>query len=94
MAKITPVEFPLNQGTANNLYVKSLGFGAEDTSCVLYYELQETSQNLETNSTTINIIKVGNVNMTEEAFAAWGQDNSYLNEYVADILGVTLVLES
>jgi len=94
MAKITPVEFPLNQGTANNLYVKSLGFGAEDTSCVLYYELQEISQNVELTSTSVNVIKVGNVNMAEEAFAAWGQDNSYLNEYVADIIGVTLVSES
>jgi hypothetical protein len=94
MAKITPVEFPLNQGTANNLYVATLKFGAEDTSCTLYYELQEVSQNEETNSTSVNVIKVGNVPMTEEAFSNWGQDNYYLCEYVAGIIGVTLVSES
>jgi hypothetical protein len=29
--------------------------------------------------------------MTEEQFAAWGQDNSVVNEYVADAIGVVIV---
>lgn len=39
MAKITPVEFPLNEGTANVLFVKSLEFESTATNCTLYYEL-------------------------------------------------------
>lgn len=96
MAKITPVEFPLNEGTANVLFVKSLEFESTATNCTLYYELRQVSEfSAEENvPPLVKTLRVGNVHMTEEAFAAWGQDNSYLDDYVADYLGVTIVSES
>jgi hypothetical protein len=33
----------------------------------------------------------GNYTLTEEEFAAWGQDNNYVNQVVAAAIGVTLI---
>jgi hypothetical protein len=33
----------------------------------------------------------GNYTLTEEQFAAWGQDNNYVNECVAEAIEVTIL---
>jgi hypothetical protein len=95
MAKVQPVDVAL-LGTINNLTVKTLSFGAEDKTAVLYYELSEVTEVTESQEDTMNrstykMISNGNYNMTEAEFAAWGEDNSYLNTLVATHLGLTLI---
>lgn len=80
MAKITPVEFPI-VGTATKLDVLVLGFKTDATSVSTYYSLvtADGKKCLE-----------GNYQLTEEEYAAWGTDNSVVDQYVADHLGVTI----
>lgn len=45
MAKIQPVVFPLNEGTATELTVLVLNFPTDATTCTTYYELKsETTE--------------------------------------------------
>jgi hypothetical protein len=97
MAKVQPVDVAL-LGTINTLTVKYLTGDAEDVTTGLYYELSEVTEVTEevegqpvTTSNTSKTISVGNYYMSEEEFAAWGQDNSYLLHLVADHLGLTLI---
>ena len=96
MAKIEPVVYPLNEGTANELYVQANNVGAEAITCNLYYEIKEVfeyppDENFLEPRTTIRVLRVGNIEMTPEEFANWGQDNYYLLEIVAEKLGITLI---
>ena len=78
---IEPVVFPLNQGTATRMTVLVLNFETTATTCQTYYELlTEDGKKLQD----------GNYTLTEEQFAAWGQDNNVVNEYVAEAIGVVI----
>lgn len=79
---IEPVVYPLNEGTATRMTVLVLNFSTEATTCTTYWQLltEEGKQ-----------LSQGNYTLTEEQFAAWGQDNSYVNECVADAIGVTIL---
>ena len=81
MALIQPVNFPI-VGTAVTLNVTVLSFATNATTCTTYYQLltEEGKTCLE-----------GNYTLTEEEFAQWGQDNSYVDDIVANYLGVTIV---
>jgi len=81
MAQIQPVTFPI-VGEAVTLEVTVGGFKTNATTAGTYYELKKADG--------INVI-VGNYQMTEEQFAAWGQDNSVVDDYVAEFLGVTII---
>lgn len=83
MAQIQPVTFPI-VGEAVTLEVTVAAFKTNATTTGTYYELKKADGT--------NVI-VGNYQMTEEQFAAWGQDNSVVEEYVADALGLTIVTE-
>lgn len=83
MAQIQPVTFPI-VGEAVTLEVTVAAFKTNATTAGTYYELKKADGT--------NVI-VGNYQMTEEEFAAWGQDNSVVEEYVADALGLTIVTE-
>lgn len=79
---IQPVVFPLNQGTATRLTVLVLNFETTATNCTTYWQLlTEEKQQLAQ----------GNYTLTEEEFANWGTDNSVVNQYVADAIGVTII---
>lgn len=79
---IEPVVFPLNQGTATRMSVLVLQFETTAVTCQTYWQLlTEDGQQLAQ----------GNYTLTEEQFAAWGQDNNVVNEYVADAIGVTII---
>jgi len=82
MAKIQPVIFPLNQGTATEMTVLILNFETSATTCTTYYELKTDEGTVLTN---------GNYTLTEEEFAAWGLDNEYVTECVASAIGVVIV---
>jgi len=82
MAKIQPIVFPLNAGTATEMSVLILNFETSATTCTTYYELKTEEGTVLTN---------GNYTLTEEEFAAWGTDNSYVAECVANAIGVVIL---
>jgi len=88
MAKIQPIVFPLNQGTATELNVLILSFKTSATTCTTYYELKTDEGAVLTN---------GNYTLTESEFAAWGTNNEYVAECVAECvasaIGVTIIKE-
>jgi hypothetical protein len=84
MAKIQPIEFPL-EGIATTLEVTVLSFTTNATTTGTINRLL-TDDNKE-------VIPAWNYYMTEEQFAAWGQDNSVVDEYVAADKGLVIIGE-
>ena len=82
MAKIQPIVFPLNQGTATEMTVLILNFETSATTCTTYYELKTEEGTVLSN---------GNYTLTEQEFAAWGTDNTWVTECVAKAIGVTII---
>lgn len=81
MVNIQPVVFPI-VGTATKLAVIVLGFATSATNCGTYYALL-TDEN-------VKIIE-GNYQLTEAEFAAWGVDNNYIDDIIANFLNVTII---
>ena len=82
MAKIQPITFPLNQGTATEMSVLILNFETNAVTCTTYYELKTDEGTVLTN---------GNYTLTEEEFAAWGESNEWVEQCVANAIGVTIL---
>ena len=82
MAKIQPITFPLNAGTATEMSVLILNFETNAVTCTTYYELKTDEGTVLTN---------GNYTLTEDEFAAWGLDNAWVTECVASAIGVTII---
>jgi hypothetical protein len=82
MAKIQPIKFPLNQGTAIEMSVLILNFETNAINCTTYYELKTDEGTVLSN---------GNYTLTEEEFKAWGTDNEWVAECVAKAIGVTIL---
>jgi hypothetical protein len=81
MAKIQPITFPLNAGTATEMSVLILNFETTAVTCTTYYELQTEEGKVLSN---------GNYTLTEEEFAQWGTDNQWVAECVANAIGVVI----
>jgi hypothetical protein len=81
MAQIDPIVFPL-VGTATKLEVTVLGFPTNALTCRTQFMLK-TEDDVQ--------CYYGDYELTEEQFAAWGQDNSVVDGYVANYLGVVIV---
>lgn len=81
MPAIQPVVFPI-LGTATELSVLVLNFPTDAVTCTTYYQLL-TADGVQ--------CAQGNYTLTEAEFAAWGQDNSYVDSVVASYLGVTII---
>ena len=79
---IKPIVYPLNEGTATRLSVLVLNFETTATTCTTYWQLL-TEEGVQ--------LSQGNYTLTEKEFASWGQDNSVVNEYVAEAIGVTIL---
>jgi hypothetical protein len=84
MAQIQPVTFPII-GDATELEVTLLPFTTAATTAGVYYRLK-TAEGKD--------CLTGNYYMTEQEFSAWGQDNSYVDDLVANAIGVTIVPEN
>ena len=79
---IKPIPYPLNEGTATRLSVLVLNFETTATTCTTYWQLlTEDGKQLSQ----------GNYTLTEEQFKEWGTDNSVVNEYVAEAIGVVII---
>jgi hypothetical protein len=81
MAKIQPIVFPLNAGTATEMTVLLLNFETDATTCTTYYELKTDEGKVLSN---------GNYTLTEEEFAEWGTDNTWVETCVANAIGVVI----
>jgi hypothetical protein len=81
MSNIEPIVFPLI-GTATKLRVSVLGFLTNAVTCNTHYQLL-TDDDVQ--------CMAGDYTLTEQQFAAWGQDNSVVDGYVANFLGVIIV---
>jgi len=81
MAQIQPITFPI-LGDATELEVTILPFTTAATTAGTYYRLK-TAEGKD--------CLVGNYTLTEDEFAAWGQDNSYVDDIIAGVIGVTIV---
>jgi hypothetical protein len=79
---IEPIVFPINQGTATRLTVLVLNFTTDATTCTTYWQLL--------NDEGVQLSQ-GNYTLTEGQFLTWGVDNSVVNQYVADAIGVTII---
>jgi hypothetical protein len=82
MAKIQPIVFPLNAGTATEMSVLILNFETDATTCTTYYEIKTENGKVLSN---------GNYTLTEEEFAVWGPDNEWVTECVAKAIGGTIL---
>jgi hypothetical protein len=82
MAKIQPIVFPLNQGTATEMSVLILNFETDATTCTTYYEIKTDEGKVLSN---------GNYTLTTAEFAAWGEDNTWVEQCVANAIGVTIL---
>lgn len=79
---IEPIVFPLNQGTATRMTVLVFQFTTTATTTGTYWELiTEEGKALQS----------GNYYLTEEQFASWGKDNTIVDDYVAEAIGVTII---
>jgi hypothetical protein len=81
MAKIQPVIFPLNAGTATEMSVLIQQHTTDAVTCGTYYELKTEEGAVLSN---------GNYTLTEDEFAAWGTDNTWVENCVAMAIGVTI----
>ena len=79
---IQPIVYPLNEGTATFLTVLVEAFLTDATTASTYYRLLTDEG---------KILSDGRYQMTEEQFAEWGRDNSVVNEYVAEAIGVVIL---
>jgi len=79
---IQPIVYPLNEGTATRLSVLVLNFETTATTCTTYWQLL-TEEGVQ--------LSQGNYTLTEEQFLTWGTDNSVVNQYVAESIGVTII---
>lgn len=82
MIQIEPVTFPLNQGTATQMTVLVLNFPTDAVTCTTYYELL-TEDGI--------VLSNGNYTLTDAEFAAWGEDNAWVEQCVANAIGVTII---
>jgi hypothetical protein len=80
--EIQPIVYPLNEGTATRLSVLVLNFPTDATTCTTYWQL------LTEDGKTLS---QDNYTLTEEQFLTWGVDNSVVNQYVAEAIGVTII---
>jgi predicted secreted protein len=79
---IKPIPYPLNEGTATRLSVLVLNFPTDATTCTTYWQLLTEDG---------KVLAQDNYTLTEEQFKTWGTDNSVVNQYVAEAIGVVIL---
>jgi hypothetical protein len=84
MAKVQPVEIPF-EGVGTTLEVTILPFKTDAMNASTYNRLL-TDEGKE-------VIPSWNYQLTDEEFAAWGQDNSVVDDYVAENKGLVIIGE-
>jgi len=73
MIQIKPIPIGIQKTEATNLLVSVAIPNTQDKTCQIGWRLlSEDLKNLET----------GTINLTEEQYAGWGEDNTYLEDIV------------
>jgi hypothetical protein len=81
MAQIQPINFPFT-GEATTLKVLILNFETTATTCTTYNELL-TEENA--------VCASWNYTLTDDEFAAWGNDNTWVENCVANDKNITIL---
>ena len=79
MIQIKPIKLGLPSREGVNLLVRILAFETTSVTAQLYWEVQDLEFNMLAN---------GNIQLTEEQYSEWGDDNSYLEDIVLKELGI------
>ena len=79
--------FSFKRRTATEMSVLILNFETSATTCTTYYELKSEA----TEEVASKVLSNGNYTLTEQEFAAWGEDNSWVETCVANAIGVTII---
>lgn len=82
MAKVQPVTIPF-EGIGTTLQVTVLSFNTDSKSATTYNRLLSDEGK--------EVIPNWYYDMTEEQFAAWGEDNTIVEGYVADNKGLVII---
>jgi hypothetical protein len=82
MALIEPINFPFT-GEATELKVLILNFATDATTCTTYNELL-TEEGL--------MCANWNYTLTDEEFSAWGEDNTWVEQCVANDKGIVILI--
>jgi hypothetical protein len=81
MVQIQPLTIAI-KGIATQMNVLVLNFATNATTATTYWQLFS-----EDNECLLD----GNYTLTEQEFATWGQDNTFVNECVAEAIGVIII---
>jgi hypothetical protein len=81
MAQIKPINFPFT-GEATILKVLILNFATDANTCTTYNELLTQDDTLCT---------AWNYTLTDDEFAAWGEDNTWIENCVAKDKNITIL---
>jgi hypothetical protein len=84
MAKIQPIEVP-HVGIGTTLEVTILPFKTSDVTATTYNRILSDEG--------IEVVPSWNYTLTDEQYAAWGEDNSVVDGYVADDKGLVIIAE-
>jgi len=79
MIQIKPIELGLPKKLAVKIHIHTLPISVTDKSCGVYYQLfSETNEPLTD----------GNIYLTEEEFAKWGDSMDYITNLVLEKLNI------
>jgi hypothetical protein len=84
MIQIEKVLIGRKKEEATQLLVRIMSFDSNATNCQLYWELQGVSG---------EIIDSGNIQLTNQQFASYGQDNAFVENIVLKELLLTRKIE-
>lgn len=80
MIKIQPISLGLPSQEGVKIQIRPLIGSTTDITCTLYYEvLSVENKNLA----------CGNIVLSEEEYASWGADNTFIEELVLNYLGLS-----
>lgn len=77
--EIQPITLGLPAETANRLMVRPSILSTRDTYCTTYYEVSTEEG---------KVLTAGECPITEEQYANWGSDNTYIEDIVISYLGL------
>jgi hypothetical protein len=79
MILIKPIKLGLPAKTATQFWMRPIFQDTQATTCQLYYEVQaETGEQLAN----------GNIELTEDQYAEWGDDNAFIEDIALTNLGL------
>ncbi len=77
--RIKEIQLGLPAQVGTQLLIRVMPFDTEATTCELYYMVSTDSGSQ---------LADGNINLNEDEFANWGEDNTYLEDLVLNKLGL------